>query len=642
MRKLIFLVSIFTIMLSCSSDETSTPVTPPPAPAAKYTITLSAGEGGTVSTTGGEYEAGQIVSVTATPQGEYLFKDWSDGNTDATRTITVSSNSTLTANFEKRKYPLTLNIEGEGEVLEEIVNSGRTTDYESGIRVKLTAIPSQGWGLTKWSGEIESKELSVEIIINKESTVNIDFHKRYVPSFRGLKYDYPNNTTSKAIEQGFKQPRNIKESFILNGLITNKIEKFKISDDQIFSPNDTGIEFDYDNDGNIDYFSFLTASDPYGRWGVEDGLYILITDVFNPNRKFNYFYSNGHSQGFYPELLDINSDGLFEIIACNQNSHSNGDGSQYADQLPPRVHSFNSPDNMNFNDLFSEPRGSHDYAFGDVDNDGDTDILYWEYTLVNGKNITQQLWNEKFYGKPILYTNDGNGNFVEEDRVVSFPGLYDIYINKDSNISDQYVGLYVDLFDFDGDKNLDIIVGNNYGDYDKDTEGLKIFWGNGKGIFDFNNGYTLENKSIIDYSRSKYYVPFGGAYLDIDKDGDLDIIVTGSNDYTEGGWWIQVFEQTSKRVFKDVSIERIGNKGPVTFVQKPFWENGTNIIDPIFLERGWVAPTKDPFVIDIDNDGDYDILPTGPNIFLEYRAADNFYYENIGGIFFERWSYDSE
>ena len=104
MRKLFFLLSIFAISLSCSSDETSTPVTPP-APIVKYTITLSAGEGGTVSTTGGEYEAGQTVSVTATPQGEYLFKDWSDGNTDATRTITVSSNSTLTANFEKRSIP---------------------------------------------------------------------------------------------------------------------------------------------------------------------------------------------------------------------------------------------------------------------------------------------------------------------------------------------------------------------------------------------------------------------------------------------------------------------------------------------------------------------------------------------------------
>ena len=45
MRKLISLLSIFAIVLSCSSDETSTPVTPPPAPIVKYTITLSAGAG---------------------------------------------------------------------------------------------------------------------------------------------------------------------------------------------------------------------------------------------------------------------------------------------------------------------------------------------------------------------------------------------------------------------------------------------------------------------------------------------------------------------------------------------------------------------------------------------------------------------
>ena len=180
MRKLLSLLTIFAIVLSCSSDETSTPVTPPPAPIAKYTITLSAGEGGTVSTTGGEYEAGQTVSVTATPQGEYLFKDWSDGNTNATRTITVSSNSTLTANFEKRKYPLTVNIEGEGEVLEEIVNAGRTTDYDSGTTVKLTAVPAEGWEFAGWTGAMESEELEVQLLVSEAKTLSAIFEKDLV------------------------------------------------------------------------------------------------------------------------------------------------------------------------------------------------------------------------------------------------------------------------------------------------------------------------------------------------------------------------------------------------------------------------------------------------------------------------------
>ena len=184
MKKLFLLLSIFAIVLSCSSDETSTPsiststpISKPVTPAAvvKYTLSVTAGEGGTVSTTGGEYESGQTVSVTATPEGEYLFKDWSDGNTNATRTITVSSNSTLTANFEKKKYPLTVNIEGEGEVLEEIVNAGRTTDYDSGTTVKLTAVPSEGWEFVGWTGAIASAELEIEILVSEAKTISATF-----------------------------------------------------------------------------------------------------------------------------------------------------------------------------------------------------------------------------------------------------------------------------------------------------------------------------------------------------------------------------------------------------------------------------------------------------------------------------------
>ena len=196
MKKLLSLLSIFAIVLSCSSDETSTPVTPPPAPIVKYTITLSAGEGGTVSTTGGEYESGQTVSVTATPQGEYLFKDWSDGNTNATRTITVSSNSTLTANFEKKKYPLTVNIEGEGEVLEEIVNAGRTTDYDSGTTVKLTAIPAEdGWEFSGWTGAIESDDNPVNLLVSQAQSVTAVFNDDLKQSVVG-KWDFETSSTS--------------------------------------------------------------------------------------------------------------------------------------------------------------------------------------------------------------------------------------------------------------------------------------------------------------------------------------------------------------------------------------------------------------------------------------------------------------
>ncbi|MBR6780486.1 MAG: hypothetical protein IKM24_05660 [Clostridia bacterium] len=63
-------------------------------------ITVHAGTGGTVSG-GGEYENGTTATLTATPNVGYVFKQWSDGNTNATRTITVTANATYTAEFEK-------------------------------------------------------------------------------------------------------------------------------------------------------------------------------------------------------------------------------------------------------------------------------------------------------------------------------------------------------------------------------------------------------------------------------------------------------------------------------------------------------------------------------------------------------------
>ena len=99
--KIIAAFTVSFMFINCSSDSGgSDPVVPPTTvQKTKYTVTISAGSGGAVSTSGGSYEQGQTVSVTATPASGYVFSSWSDGNTNATRTITVSSNTNLTANF---------------------------------------------------------------------------------------------------------------------------------------------------------------------------------------------------------------------------------------------------------------------------------------------------------------------------------------------------------------------------------------------------------------------------------------------------------------------------------------------------------------------------------------------------------------
>ena len=68
-----------------------------------YTLTVTAGAGGTVSGSG-TYNYGATVTLKATPSAGYHFVKWSDGNTNASRTVTVTGNATYTATFERDPY----------------------------------------------------------------------------------------------------------------------------------------------------------------------------------------------------------------------------------------------------------------------------------------------------------------------------------------------------------------------------------------------------------------------------------------------------------------------------------------------------------------------------------------------------------
>ena len=102
MKKLLypfaFTLTAFLILYSCSAEEDNTPPpsiiqTPEPEPPAptQYTLTVTAGEGGTVSTEGGTYDEGTDVTITATPNDGYEFIEWSDGETSVERTLTINN-----------------------------------------------------------------------------------------------------------------------------------------------------------------------------------------------------------------------------------------------------------------------------------------------------------------------------------------------------------------------------------------------------------------------------------------------------------------------------------------------------------------------------------------------------------------------
>jgi uncharacterized repeat protein (TIGR02543 family) len=113
MKKLIyslaFVLTAFFILYSCTAEEEdATPPpsviqTPEPEPTAptQYTLEVTTGEGGTVSSEGGTYDEGTEVTITATPAEGYEFVGWEGSDsTNETLTITLNSNQTIQAQFE--------------------------------------------------------------------------------------------------------------------------------------------------------------------------------------------------------------------------------------------------------------------------------------------------------------------------------------------------------------------------------------------------------------------------------------------------------------------------------------------------------------------------------------------------------------
>ena len=67
----------------------------------QYTISVTSANAdqGTVSG-GGTYSEGSRVNISATPKAGYQFDKWNDGNTSATRTVSVSKNESFVAQFK--------------------------------------------------------------------------------------------------------------------------------------------------------------------------------------------------------------------------------------------------------------------------------------------------------------------------------------------------------------------------------------------------------------------------------------------------------------------------------------------------------------------------------------------------------------
>lgn len=136
--------------------------------------------GGTVSPPTNAFEKGAVVSMVATPAGEYLFKQWNGSLSGTTNPapITMDSDKQVTAVFEKRQYPLNLTIEGNGTVKEEVISLAPQSQFPSGTTVRLTAKPGPGSIFAEWKGDIVSRDSVITSTITKPISLTAKFLDR--------------------------------------------------------------------------------------------------------------------------------------------------------------------------------------------------------------------------------------------------------------------------------------------------------------------------------------------------------------------------------------------------------------------------------------------------------------------------------
>jgi len=175
----VLLIGLCLFIFTCSKGDDNTPVVPQ-----KFTVSVSASDGGSVSTSGGEYNENTSVSITATPQQGYEFSGWSGTTlTGSSINVKVTSNQTINANFTRSIYTLTIGSVGVGEVTQQLINSGRGEDYESGKTIRLTATPASEFLFYNW--EQLNNNLSeytyenpLEVIMDSSKTVTATFEER--------------------------------------------------------------------------------------------------------------------------------------------------------------------------------------------------------------------------------------------------------------------------------------------------------------------------------------------------------------------------------------------------------------------------------------------------------------------------------
>ncbi|MDZ7345215.1 MAG: InlB B-repeat-containing protein, partial [candidate division KSB1 bacterium] len=148
-----------------------------------FTLTMQVNQTGWGTTTppigNNTYPAGTVVTITANPASGYRFVNWTGdvaNPNSATTTVTLNSNKTVMANFERLQYTLTMEVNeaGWGTTTPPI----GTHNYNSGDIISILATPNSGYRFVSWTGEVANPtSASTTVIMNANKTVRANFER---------------------------------------------------------------------------------------------------------------------------------------------------------------------------------------------------------------------------------------------------------------------------------------------------------------------------------------------------------------------------------------------------------------------------------------------------------------------------------
>ena len=135
----------------------------------------------------GSYQANEQVTITATPNIGYRFRNWSDGITTNPRTIVVVGDTTLTAEFE------------EMATTEHTVSIVVDAEQNGAVQMVLTAVPDDGYRFINWSdGNTDNPRT---IMVTEDMTLTAKFEATSVEAIEEVADNQP-ATTQKIVHDG--------------------------------------------------------------------------------------------------------------------------------------------------------------------------------------------------------------------------------------------------------------------------------------------------------------------------------------------------------------------------------------------------------------------------------------------------------